>query len=173
MASSLCGRPVLVNGQRSEMEVAFCGRAARGKIRAKNKMRNRAGVSFRAQLRLAHYLLCNYCNFNKQRHSNLALHMKSKVIYICSLLIFVGSAPAVFSTNFYVSPAVSDLSSGTQSQPWKTIQKGLNSVQAGDKLTLVGGSYPAAGTTVRPGTNSARITIVGEGTPLSQGKVQL
>ena len=53
------------------------------------------------------------------------------------------------------------------------MQKGLDVVQPGDTLTLLAGIYPAGGISKRAGTASARITIVGAGTPVSKGKGQL
>lgn len=43
---------------------------------------------------------------------------------------------------FYVSPNGADSNAGTQSAPWRTIQKALNTASSGHTVVVLGGTYP-------------------------------
>jgi hypothetical protein len=43
---------------------------------------------------------------------------------------------------FYVSPNGSDANAGTQTAPWRTIQKALNTLSSGQTVVVRGGTYP-------------------------------
>ncbi len=58
---------------------------------------------------------------------------------------------------FFISPSGSDTNSGTEINPWKTIQKGFNVAQAGDVIQLFPGSF-APGATKHDGP----ITLIGQ-----------
>lgn len=62
-------------------------------------------------------------------------------------------------TTYYVSPAGSDSSPGTLTQPFATVQHGVNQLYAGDTLTLRAGNYHESVTVARSGMASAPITI--------------
>jgi hypothetical protein len=62
-------------------------------------------------------------------------------------------------TTFYVSPTGSDLSPGTLTQPFATVQHGVNQLLAGDTLLLRAGNYHEDVTVPSSGTSSAPITI--------------
>jgi len=60
---------------------------------------------------------------------------------------------------YYVSTTGSDINTGTLAQPWRTIQKCLNSVKAGDTCLLSAGTYNEALTLKASGTASLPITL--------------
>jgi hypothetical protein len=62
-------------------------------------------------------------------------------------------------TAYYVSPSGSDSSPGTLSQPFATVQHGVDQLLAGDSLILRAGNYHESVTVTRSGTASAPITI--------------
>jgi hypothetical protein len=64
--------------------------------------------------------------------------------------------------SWYVNTAGSDSNSGTQTSPFRTIQKGLNVSQPGDFIRLKG-NFNEQANAVRSGTSSAPITIAPDG----------
>jgi len=84
---------------------------------------------------------------------------------IAGLLCF-GQA---LGATFYVATTGDDAKSGAQDQPWLTIQKAANTMQAGDTTIVQSGSYPEVAHTVRSGTAGAYITFRGSGLPEAQG----
>jgi parallel beta-helix repeat protein len=75
-------------------------------------------------------------------------------------LAFVATAHA---STFHVSPAGSDSAVGSQTAPWKTIQKAASSVHAGDTVVIHAGTYTGFSVSAH-GTSSAPIAFVGDGT---------
>ena len=73
------------------------------------------------------------------------------------------------SGDVYVSPQGNDSSACTSAAPCKTIQKGVNTVQAGGVLHILAGTYSESVTVSKSGTPTAPIRIVGEGAVLSNG----
>jgi len=75
------------------------------------------------------------------------------------------------AVQYYVSTTGSDTNPGTQSQPWKTIQKAANTVNPGDTIFVMAGTYnesvkfQRSGTSVNPikltNYNSQVVTING------------
>lgn len=86
-----------------------------------------------------------------------------KILYIL-LFVFCVCVPvsivSAASTTYYVSPTGSDSNPGTLSQPWRTIGKAANSVNAGDTVYLRGGVYQEAVFITRSGTSSASISFL-------------
>jgi len=74
------------------------------------------------------------------------------------------STDQVISGARYVSRSGSDSASGSQSSPWRTIQKGLLSVSAGQTLYVRGGTYTenvkVSASQMRPGTSSSPVRIL-------------
>lgn len=62
---------------------------------------------------------------------------------ICGLALFgaLGSITASDAATFYVAPNGSDSNSGTESQPFRTLNKGVKALKAGDTLLVRGGTY--------------------------------
>ena len=67
--------------------------------------------------------------------------------------------PASTGQTFYVATTGSDSNPGTSASPWKTVQKALNTLTAGQIAVVRGGTYTANVTASRGGTSSAPITI--------------
>ncbi|MBI2442403.1 MAG: right-handed parallel beta-helix repeat-containing protein [Candidatus Levybacteria bacterium] len=92
------------------------------------------------------------------------------------LLQHIGDFPkkalAATGQTFYVSPSGNDTNPGTESQPFKTIQKGINVTKAGDVVIVKKGTYVPDGDYVARhiplsglganGTSTAPITIKAE-----------
>src|SRR5271157_2578657 len=60
---------------------------------------------------------------------------------------------------YYVSPTGSDSSPGTESQPFATVQNGVNQLLAGDTLILRAGNYHESVTVPRSGSAGAPMTL--------------
>ncbi len=69
-------------------------------------------------------------------------------------------SPVASGTNYYVSPAGSDNSSGTLEKPLKTISKGVSMLKAGDILYVRTGTYVERVYVGQSGTADAPITIM-------------
>ena len=67
--------------------------------------------------------------------------------------------PASTGTTFYVAATGSDSSPGTQAQPWRTIQKALNTLTAGQRALVRAGTYSENLNMSRAGTAAAPITV--------------
>lgn len=80
---------------------------------------------------------------------------------LCTLVLSLGVC-AAHATNYYVSPTGSDANSASsRSTPLATINQALELAQPGDKVILLPGTYLQDVVTVRSGTASAPIQIVG------------
>lgn len=66
-------------------------------------------------------------------------------------------------TTYYVDPNGSDSNPGTSSQPWKTLQKAANTVQAGVTVMVQAGTYTDDFTIDASGISGSPITFDGEG----------
>ena len=89
--------------------------------------------------------------------------MKLKSWYtLISLIICLISSPLLVScsrtTTFYVAPTGSDLNPGSQSLPWKTIQKAAETMVAGDTVLIHAGTYEEKVTPAHSGTDGEYIT---------------
>ncbi len=67
--------------------------------------------------------------------------------------------PISTGTTFYVSTSGSDSNAGTESAPWRTVQKALSTLVAGQTALVRGGTYAQNLTLTRAGTAAAPITI--------------
>ncbi len=70
---------------------------------------------------------------------------------------------------YYVSPSGNDGNSGTQTSPWRTIQKAANTVTAGSTVIVQAGTYAERVSVTRSGTASAPITFQAQGTVVMRG----
>ena len=66
------------------------------------------------------------------------------------------------ATDYYVSTSGSDANSGTQSAPFRTIQKAANTVTAGGTVHVAPGTYAETITSANNGTASSRIRFVSD-----------
>jgi hypothetical protein len=69
------------------------------------------------------------------------------------------SNPLGGGNTYYVSTTGNDKNSGTQSSPWRTIQKACNVVNPGDTVYVRGGIYNEKAVMTRSGTSSQWITF--------------
>ncbi len=67
--------------------------------------------------------------------------------------------PQSAGSTFYVSPSGSDSNAGTQAAPWRTVQKALSTLVAGQTALVRAGTYSQNVTLTRAGTATAPITI--------------
>jgi hypothetical protein len=72
----------------------------------------------------------------KRNHKHIVL------VALCALF-FIG-AVTVQAATYYVATTGNDSYPGTQSQPFRTIKKGVSALRAGDTLYIRGGTYPEA-----------------------------
>jgi hypothetical protein len=65
------------------------------------------------------------------------------------------------AAEYCVSPSGDDAAPGSTERPWRTLRKGLSTLGPGDTLRVRGGTYVERlkGFTIRPGTESAPITV--------------
>ncbi len=71
----------------------------------------------------------------------------------------LASAEPGAAATYYVSTSGSDSSSGSQSQPWRTLKKAASVLAAGNTLYIRGGVYTETVDFYRSGTSSAPISI--------------
>ena len=62
--------------------------------------------------------------------------MKKRIWFLTIL-----AAGSLTAAEYFVSPSGSDQNKGTEKAPFKTIQKGVNTLKAGDVLTIQPGKY--------------------------------
>lgn len=90
-------------------------------------------------------------------------------------MVASGGSSAVPSRDFYVSPRGSDAGPGTLQRPWRTVKRGVASLQPGRRLILRAGTYAERIEVARGGTASAPAGVVaypGE-RPVIVGRVKL
>jgi hypothetical protein len=63
------------------------------------------------------------------------------------------------SGSLYVSPSGSDANPGTASKPFRTLQKALDSVKAGQTVLVRAGTYPEWATAGKGGSSTAPVTL--------------
>lgn len=68
---------------------------------------------------------------------------------ICVAVVVLALAASGFGATYYVSTSGSDSNPGTQSQPWATLQKGVDTIANGDTVLVTPGTY--AGCRIRYG----------------------
>lgn len=100
------------------------------------------------------------------------------ILFLLVLTVFImtpGCTARADSHTFYVSASNgNDNNNGSVTAPWKTIQKAVNSIQAGDTVIVRGGTYKEKVTLKTSGTADAYITFKNyEGeTPIIDGTGQ-
>ena len=82
--------------------------------------------------------------------------------------ITVNTAPARGST-YYVSTTGNDSNAGTSTSPWRTIQKAVNTLRAGQTVTVNAGTYNERVQITTSGSAGSLITIRAQGTVVMQG----
>src|SRR4030042_5276145 len=90
--------------------------------------------------------------------------MVFKKIFLCCLIIaffFLFLPASVHAAAYYVSTTGSDSNPGTLAQPWRTIQKAANTINAGDTAYIRGGTYTGIVNISKSGTSGSTINIFG------------
>jgi hypothetical protein len=85
------------------------------------------------------------------------------VLLAVALLLCTGLAGTAVGATYYVSPSGNDQNPGTQSAPWRTVQKAANAMVGGDTAVVMDGTYSEIVNTVRSGAAGSRITFRGSG----------
>jgi Protein of unknown function (DUF1565) len=80
---------------------------------------------------------------------------------VAHLVATIALMRAGLAREYAVSPSGQDTSAGTESAPWRTIQKALNVMEAGDTVSVGAGTYAETLRPVRSGTASAPIIVRG------------
>jgi hypothetical protein len=89
------------------------------------------------------------------------------------ILIVGASILPAQATTFFVNPGGSDFSPGTQSQPFRTIQKAIAATSAGDSVIVSAGTYNETVNFNRSGSSGARITVTASGVVKIAGPVSV
>lgn len=76
---------------------------------------------------------------------------------------------APVGNTFYVSPNGDDSNPGTQSQPWKTVQKAADSAQPGHKIFVLSGNYAERVVISRSGSANQHIIFQAQGSVVLYG----
>jgi len=74
------------------------------------------------------------------------------------LLSFSVVSNAAFAATYYVTTNGVDLNPGTEANPWRTIQKAANTLQAGDTVYIKVGTFNGKVTPATSGTAGTYIT---------------
>jgi parallel beta-helix repeat protein len=82
--------------------------------------------------------------------------ISSKISAVACFFIFLCVDAA--AATYYVSPAGSDSSPGSEASPWKTIQKAANTLRPGDTVLIRQGTYPERVVPANSGTEGNWIT---------------
>ncbi|MDO8336349.1 MAG: DUF1565 domain-containing protein, partial [Candidatus Saccharibacteria bacterium] len=77
--------------------------------------------------------------------------------------------PSVFATTYYVSSSGTDIASGVQDEPWKTIQKAANTLVAGDVVNVSAGTYEEVVAETSSGSSGSLIKFQANGEVLIRG----
>jgi parallel beta-helix repeat protein len=78
-------------------------------------------------------------------------------------------AEATSALTYYVAPDGNDSAPGTQSLPWRSIQKGASSVGPGSTVIVLPGDYPERVQVTRSGASGAPITFRAQGAVTMRG----
>jgi hypothetical protein len=81
--------------------------------------------------------------------------MKMFLLVIVLGMLFIRANAATY----YVMPSGSNGANGSETNPWETIQYGVNQLSAGDELIVLAGDYQETIATLRSGTAGSRIII--------------
>src|SRR5450759_1909651 len=121
--------------------------------------------------------------FRMQQINLRKINLQDQIFFILltgvTIIAMIGSlawpsklaqAQTIQGNRYYVSVTGSDSNLGTQSQPWKTIQKAANTMIAGDTVIVTAGNYPLLRVViVRSGSKGSPITYQAQGTVTQHG----
>jgi hypothetical protein len=108
------------------------------------------------------------------KRSGNKLRYRELVTLFAVLASFVSSITCKSTTHpvptiYYVSTAGSNSNPGTQSQPWRTIQKAASTIVAGDTVIVQAGTYNEIVKTKANGTRDNPLTFKAKGTVWTYG----
>ena len=114
------------------------------------------------------------CWISRNSHQHLPLNMVNvgsnfgRSYGMCfvvglSLLLLLSASARLSAATYYVSTAGSDSNPGSQSQPWRTVQKAANTTVAGDTVNIATGTYAENVTISASGSSASPITFNGPG----------
>ncbi|MFC1539294.1 right-handed parallel beta-helix repeat-containing protein [Candidatus Latescibacterota bacterium] len=83
---------------------------------------------------------------------------KKSAITVFCLLLYCFSTPSAFAKDFYVSPNGNDNNSGIKNEPWQTIGKAAETLEAGDTVYIMDGTYREQVIPVNSGSPGSYIT---------------
>lgn len=106
-------------------------------------------------------MVLTFSSHLNRRVSVVGRRQKTLLLFI-TLGLFVQCARLLAAT-YYVSTTGSDANSGTQLQPWLTIQKAANTMNPGDTVIVTTGTYTERVATGRNGSQGAPITFQAQG----------
>lgn len=86
--------------------------------------------------------------------------MRFARVLVFAVFIITCASSVSFAATYYVATTGNDSNAGTLSSPFRTVQKGLNTLQPGDTCIIRGGTYNEALVMGQSGTSTAPITIV-------------
>ncbi|HAI62904.1 MAG: hypothetical protein UU64_C0004G0015 [candidate division WWE3 bacterium GW2011_GWF2_41_45] len=85
--------------------------------------------------------------------------------FISVFVIFAAFCFPTFAASYYVSPSGNDSNPGSQTQPWKTINKAAGIATTGDTVTIAAGVYNENVTFFRSGVSSYPVIFSGTSSP--------
>jgi len=91
---------------------------------------------------------------------------------ISLLILFIASTTSISASDYYVSTTGSDSNQGTSASPYKTISKGISSLNPGDKLAIGPGQYSSFSVT-KSGTDLSPINIIAQNATISGGNTAI
>src|SRR2546422_8445893 len=87
----------------------------------------------------------------------------------CSVCGFLSSGFAQGGATYYVAPTGSDSNPGTSASPWRTIQKAANTLNGGDTVIVIAGTYNERVQVITSGSAGKLLTFQAQGTVVMQG----
>ena len=92
------------------------------------------------------------------KRGNLNISRSRSIFLVFLFLAVFGSAASVYAAIYYVAKGGSDSNPGTEEQPWLTIQKAADTLQAGDTVYVKAGTYNETVTPANSGSAGNYIT---------------
>lgn len=86
--------------------------------------------------------------------------MRSRaVVFVCCALVGV---PCALGVDYFVATTGNDANPGTETLPWRTVQKAADTMVAGDTVFIRAGTYVERVTPTQAGTDGGYITYYRE-----------
>ena len=95
--------------------------------------------------------------------------MRNILLLILLTFFFAFFTTSISAATYYVSTIGNDANSGTQTSPWRTIQKAANTIVAGNTVIVNAGNYDEVVTETTSGTDSNLIHYLTNGSVIVKG----